>query len=172
MTQPQPNTPQPIVTSVPALIRHSHTVWRLLLENATKETIAVPLTDDTIECLVFRGNIGDVFSASGVSKSYYSPIRKFLMECGAITILERGTAHNPSLVVLDPDRPPPTVLPSIVKSEEERLTLAEEVGRLSHTVEVWETRLGGINIQEALRNFERRISRLESADKREIGESD
>jgi len=94
------------------------------------------------------------------------------MECGAITILERGTAHNPSLVVLDPDRPPPTVLPSIVKSEEERLTLAEEVGRLSHTVEVWETRLGGINIQEALRNFERRISRLESADKREIGESD
>lgn len=155
---------------IPAPIRHANAVWRLMLENAETEKVAIPMTDDVVECLVFRGRIGDVFKAANVSNTYYTPVRKILVDFGSITILERGTVHNPSLVILDPDRPPPTTAEElIVKSDPEDLTTDELLAMLLRRVEVLETRLGGINIVEAFRNVETRLSNVESqtGDRRE-----
>lgn len=157
--------------TVPAPLRHAHVVWNLMLENAKTETVKIPLTDEELEVLVFRGSIGNVFDSAGVSKTYYSPVRKILLDCGAITILEKGNIHNPSLVVLNPETPPPQEYPPNVKSDPEDLTDAETVDTVSRRVEVLENRLGGLSIVEALKNIEFRLSQLETqtGDRRENG---
>lgn len=159
--------------TVAAPIKHSRAVWELLLANAKTEIIEIPLTDDKIECLVFRGRIGEIFDLAGVSKAYYSKVRAILTDCGAITMLVRGTTHSPSVLVLDVDKPPPDELPENVKIREEALTTAQGLAKIDRRVEVIEQRLGGIEIVEALRNLELRLSAVESktGDRRENGKN-
>lgn len=167
MTKVDLDPPYPEVT--PAPIRHAHKVWGLLLAQATTEIVEIPLSDDKLECLVFRGKVGDIFSLAGVSKTYYSVVRKILTDCGAITMIQRGTTHELSVLVLDPDRPPPNELPDNVKSHRKVLTDPDRFDTLERRVQVIEKQTGGLSIVEAFRNFELRLLALEG--KRETGES-
>lgn len=157
-----------------ATVRHAKALYALLLEQAKLETIQIPLTDDEVECLVFRGRISALYEEVGASKAYYSKVRNFLTESGSIVTLERGNVHSLSVVVVDADKPPPDELPANVKSSESGLTIAQELGKLRRRVEALENSLGGLNITQAAANFEKRISRLEnsSTSKDETGETE
>lgn len=149
---------------IPASLKHAHKVWELLLAAAKTEIIEKPLSDDKFECLVFRGRIGDIFTEAGVSKTYYSAVRKILVDCGAMTMIYRGTIHAPSVLVLNPDTPPPDDPSLIVKSDDDPLTTAERFGILEKRVEILERSHGGINILEAFKNMERRLGDIEAGE--------
>lgn len=168
MAQPESTTPVTPDNELPGYIPRpllfAHKIFNTLVEHAKPETITLPLSDDPIEALVFRGKLTDVFEDSGASKAYYSPIRTILSECGAVIMLERGTAYSPSALVVDPSKPPPLANPPIVKSPDPAellLTLTDEVGTLRESMKSTAERMGDLNIVEVLRNFEIRISRLE-----------
>jgi hypothetical protein len=167
---PFPTPPEPLpVEYVPKPLLFAHVIFNTLVEHAKPEMVALPLQDEIHERLVFRGKFGDVFEDSGASKAYYTPIRQILEDCGAIVMIERGTAYAPTALVVDPGKPPPLAYPKSagvnVKSpeiEEMLLTLTDDVGTLREKLENVAERIGGLNILRVLEDFERRISRLET----------
>lgn len=146
--------------------KHARAVFKLLVDRAVTMTVQVPLSDEVITVPVFRGRIGDLYDEAGVSKAYYSKVRRILLDCGAIQILERGTIHAPSIVVVDPNKTPP-VAPPNVKLIESGLTKPPRGDKIERRVTALENKLGGLDIVEALRNLENRLSLIE----REPGES-
>lgn len=150
----------------PAIILFAHKAFELFCLHSNFEDVKIPLTDEVIKARVFRGKIGDIFNSTGASRAYYSKIRQLLIDFNSIVILHAGTAHSASVVVVRPENPPPIELPGgmqdpNVKSRELLLTLIARTDTLEARLEKLEAGRGDINIVDAFRNHETRLSRLE-----------
>jgi len=136
--------------------------YELLLERAKEE-----LVGDT-SALVFRGKLTEIYDTMGISGVYYTRIRKIFRKYDCVTYVERGTKAYDSVVVLNHPPPAPEILTeddltdregdATLKAVAERLDEAEAV---TEKLENWYNGLGGLNIVEAFRNFERRLTKLE-----------
>lgn len=132
---------------------------------------------------VFVGYLSKVFNKLDISRTYYTKVRAVLVNSGCIVIEVVGNAHQPSIIKLN----------GLCSREElaenisaEPLTDAgrygsllasvRDVGERFASLEKWREQFGEVNITEVLRDFERRLSRLETLltqlpNQREVGES-
>lgn len=150
------------ISRMPAVLKYTHLVYQTMLAKAQVETVIIPMIDDERTGPVFRGNFTEVCESVKASKGYYSQIRRILLDNGCMYQLERGTAHSPSVILLDDTKRPPMTESDNVKSGALRLTdVDQSVRLLGERVEVMESRLGGVNLTDALKNMETRFSRIE-----------
>jgi hypothetical protein len=122
----------------------------------------------------FSGKLKDVFEETGASKAYYTPIRQLLDSPDldpCITVLERGNASQRTLIRLNHPPPPEwgVIAPKDLTAPAIGATMIVDLAARVERLEAWRETLGGVNLAEALRNFESRISRLEG--ERENGET-
>ena len=109
---------------------------------------------------VFTGSKGEAYKAVGASSTHHSDIRRLLIESGSITELQRGTGKQDSIIVLNGlDE---NILAVPLTPPGRAATLPVGVARRLAALESWRETTGGINIQQALRNIELRLSKVES----------
>jgi hypothetical protein len=108
---------------------------------------------------VFTGSITDLYKDIGASTSYYTAIRKFLLDAELITILQRGNAKQQSQVRLN--ELSENILRKPLTAAPRAATMGADVQRRLERLEAWRETTGGLNIAEALRNIEDRVTRLE-----------
>jgi hypothetical protein len=116
---------------------------------------------------VFEGHFSKLLGELGFSKRWYSEIRSALLipvEDPCIEIVQRGTANQNTIVILR--HPPPPEWADLTAGGLTQARFRDTVyGRVEARVErleAWRETLGGVNLAEALRNFEMRLSRLEA----------
>jgi hypothetical protein len=108
---------------------------------------------------VFTGSMMKAYRQLGASSTYWTQIRKILVDSGSITILQRGTGNQASIIVLNGlDE---KISAEALTRPARAATVGAEVERRVRTLEAWRETTGGINIAEALRNMERRLTKLE-----------
>jgi hypothetical protein len=140
-----------------AVLRHALAVYDELRKRARE--------DDALG-LVYEGKLKDVYVYLNISSSAYTRIRRVLLGCGSIEILQRGSRYQPSIVALR-DRPPDgnheltgEDLTGYTAPARILVELQAEVQALG----TWRETLREVNLTEVLRNFEDRITRLEAQD--------
>jgi hypothetical protein len=150
----------------PATELYAKQFYDKLVELSTLEVLDNLTESSGTEVRVFRGKVSEVFEALGLSQVYYSRIRKIFIKYDCVTYVQRGTRSYDSVLVLH--RPPPENLPEedlTSRPGDATLTaLNERVEALERSVKILESKLGGLNIVEALRNFEGRLRSLENGD--------
>lgn len=144
-----------------ALYRHLCKTYEILFERSVEE--------ETGE-RIFRGNLTDVVKETGASRTYYSYIRRLLLSPSGdpcVTILQRGAGGIGSIVQLHhaPLKAFETISISALTDSRSRATLMPDVLSRVEALEGWRETTKGVNLAEALRNFEKRISNLESQKK-------
>lgn len=115
--------------------------------------------------LVFTGKLLEVFHSLGVAQKYYTTTRRIFKLYECVRYIERGTKAYDSVLVLlhpPPDELPPDVIDRLTNRE--RAANVEDVARRVSALEDWRESLtmGGTNISAILRNFEKRLAKLES----------
>lgn len=139
---------------------YAHKFYEKLAERATTETVEDIFGNPQKDVVVFRGKLTDVFSELKIAQPYYVKIRRILMDYNCVTYLQRGTKAYDSVLILN-HPPPEEIAPEVLTSAAKSATLGEMARRL-RALEDWrETTAGGLNIGEALRNMEVRISKVE-----------
>lgn len=106
---------------------------------------------------IFRGSITEQYRKLGVSQSHYSEVRKGLINGESITILQRGSRGNESIVVI---HFPPTE-ESFISGRKLDLTKPETVGNMLVEIAELKRLLGKIDVPKALINLEQRLAELE-----------
>jgi hypothetical protein len=109
---------------------------------------------------VFAGKYSDVWQATGISQTYYKPVREALERHGAILILQKGSRAADTVIVLR-DLPNEDEWNIDGWRDGSGLTNPPESDTLRTQVEEIENRLGGINVVAALAEFEKRVETLE-----------
>ena len=105
---------------------------------------------------IFRGSVTKVWDSVANSQSYYVPVMGFLRDYGYITLLQRGTRGRESVVTLH-GQPVREELDGL------DLTTASPLATMQAEVQKMNERLGGLDIVEAFKNIEGRLSKLEKA---------
>lgn len=133
---------------------HALEFYRELEKRADANEFGIP---------VFEGQVTKVMHYLGISSRWYSPIIRLLRECEAITLIQRGTRYQPTVIVLRGE-------PTDEKISEKGLTTAGPpatlVARLESRIaalESWRVSTNGFNLVEAMANHELRLSQLESS---------
>lgn len=108
-----------------------------------------------IEVPIFTGSITRLWNSLGASNAYYSKVIRNLTDLGCIQILQRGSSNVESRVacIRMPDQ-------GEVKAKSV-LTNAPSLGTLAQEVANLHRNIGGIDIADALKNFEERLSKVE-----------
>lgn len=117
------------------------------------------------EVLVYEGHYSNLYKQVIGNPTYYTPIRKILVETESISILQRGNISQETIMVLNHPPPAPDEWPDDLTGEQVSATLRASYERRLAALETWrETTTGGgkLNLLEVLRNFEERIAKLES----------
>lgn len=147
-----------------APVRYAREFYAILEADAVEEQ-----TGDQF-LTVWRGKLTDVFNKVGATNKYYSTIRSILLKSGSITIVEAGARNRDSTVVLNHAPPDGDEIAKL------GLTGARPAGKMWEgmaqrlsALEGWRETTGGINIAEALRDMERRLTRLEGKPKTKTG---
>jgi hypothetical protein len=107
------------------------------------------------ELCVYRGSMTQIWDDITSSQSYYVPVMDFLRDHGYMTVVQRGTRGRESVLVFHgrPEREHLDDLPLTGLSEPARLRLEFETLR---------RQLGGIDIAEAFKNVEGRLTQIEN----------
>jgi hypothetical protein len=109
---------------------------------------------------VFVGSVLEVFNHLGISLSLYSRVKRLLVRSESIEILQRGTAHQPSIVLLRAAPTSEAFADEGLTNARRHATLIQELERRLETLEGWRQSLPP-NLSEALREHESRLYRLE-----------
>jgi hypothetical protein len=141
-------------------VKYAREFYSLLERDAKSEKI------DGAEFNVWRGKLTEVFKQLEAPNKYYTTVRAILTKTGVITIVEAGSRNRDSIVVLNRNLPPPATLAPILRELDltgtrPAATLWVEMERRVRALEAWRETAGGINLAEALRDFEERLIRLE-----------
>lgn len=133
------------------LFKHSEALYREMSERAKKEEIR------GVKVNAFRGSITSLYRELGFSYTYYGDIRRALERSGCITLVQRGTSTQDSIIVLHraPDR-------QAWQSESEDLTAPLHDAMLRQEIDDIKSQLGGINIVDAFTDVERRLNELDA----------
>jgi hypothetical protein len=134
-----------------AVFSHAVKVYKALEDAATEQEI------EGATYLVYQGHTLDLYRNLDIPMAYYSVIFKTLYSKDYVTQVKRGNRATASVLVLN--RSPRRE--DFVKTGEKDLTDAEDFATLVADVENIKNRLGGLNIVEALANYEQRITVLE-----------
>jgi hypothetical protein len=111
---------------------------------------------------IFTGKISDLYKEIGASTAYYSRIRKLLIDNGSIELMQRGTGSQPSQLKLHRPLEVDEIISDMPLTEEKiSATMGVELIRRLELLEAWRETTGGLNIAEAFRDMERRLTRLE-----------
>jgi hypothetical protein len=146
----QPAQPeQPAEEKELAIATHARRLYDAMLERSYQE-------DDVH---VFVGKVTELFNQLGISSAYYSRIRRMLIQSGSIQIVKRGARGVGSEVRLY--RPPEDFTFEGLTHGANPATLLVELETRVRRLEAWRESQGGINISQALRNHENRLSQLE-----------
>jgi hypothetical protein len=126
--------------------------YDLLKEEARLESIR------GAKVLVFRGSVVRIFRGMSVSQSYYSKIRKSLVDMGCVSVLRQGTRATDSVLVLH--RAP--TAEDWENISDDALTPQLDLAIISQRLDDL-TKLmgGGIDIGAALANHEVRLEEVE-----------
>jgi len=140
----------------PALERDIHKFYAALVKKAEQ--------DEETGMLVYEGSPTQLYKELGINPSYYTPIRKILLKTECITILQQGNRAQPTVWILNHEPPAQDSWPDDLTGDQVSATLRADFERRIAALEAWRENLttGGLNISEVFRNFESRISTLES----------
>lgn len=139
-----------------AVFDHTISFYNLLAESAKEEEL-----EDGTQVQIFRGSITNLYRSLGVSQSYYSQVRKALIELGCIAILQQGARNTDSVVAVH--HPPDGDELEVNKS---RLTPNLNSAILSQRVDDINRLVGGIHLPDALADHEKRLRTIEREVKR------
>ena len=138
-------------------IQHCETLYHALLDRSTPKDIE----GGEKKVPVFAGKYSEVWQSTGISQTYYKPVREALERHNAILILQKGSRNADTVIVLR----------GLPKSGDWQidgwrdgsgLTNPTESDTLSPDVEEIKKQLGGINVVSALAEFEKRVVALEA----------
>lgn len=110
--------------------------------------------------LVFHGSLTKLYDELGASTTYYTPIRSALIETQSIEITKQGAGKQLSEVTVK--ELSEKISPDPLTPAPDAATLTAGVERRLLRLEAWRETTGGLNIVEALRNMELRLSKLEA----------
>jgi len=113
------------------------------------------------DILVFTGHTTKVMNYLGISSAWYSRIRDALLSQGCIAIHQRGTIHQPSIIVLRGEPTSEKISAEDLTSAGRTATLVERLDKRLAALEAWRIESNGTNVMLALVNIESRLSRLE-----------
>lgn len=140
-----------------ALFQHTTNIYKYMEENSELNSLGERL---------YVGSIQEAVRSAGASSRYYTAIRKLLgspPDDPCIDIVQRGNTYQPSIVLLK--HPPPEgwekIPPSALTQPAVSATLIAELTEKVEQLQAWRESLGGMNIAEAMINFENRLRRLE-----------
>ena len=134
-------------------VQHCITVY-----NALDEVATTKVTISGEEARIFTGKITEIFKATKIARTYYSPILKSLERHGALLKLQRGGRNQDTVYALQG-------LPSEWDvdgwNDSTGLTKVSTYAMLTAEVESLKSQLGGFNVVEALAEVEKRLVALE-----------
>lgn len=138
-------------------VQHCITLYTALDDRATFKTLK---SGEKVR--VFAGVYTEVFSATGLSRTYYTSTRRALERHNAIKILQKGSRGADSVILL-------AGLPENWEIEgwnDGHLTTAVDSAKLRSVAEELQEEFkkstGGINVAAALAEFEKRVVTLET----------
>jgi hypothetical protein len=134
-----------------SLFNHALKVYNEMRKEAKRTTI------EGVRVHVYEGRITYLYQGLGLSQTYYSSIFKGLERMGSVTKLSRGGRGGVTRYVLH--RPPD--FDSWQEVSKKPLTPPQDFAILAQRVEDLAKRLGGLDIGEALLDFETRLQRVE-----------
>lgn len=116
------------------------------------------LLDESVDG-IFVGKITEIYRLLGLPSGYYSYIIGTLKESKSIEYLSRGRQGKPSKIKMGPP-------PDEVATLDLGLTSAPTAAKLERRMKALEAKYeaqtrGGLNVPEALRNFEFRLAHIE-----------
>ena len=103
---------------------------------------------------VFVGKYAELWTTTGVSRTYYSSVKKCLEKHNAIVVIQRGGRDIDTVIVL---RGLPEVWDVDGWRDGEGLTTATRYATLSSDVQEIKKSLGGLNVVKVLSEFEKRV---------------
>lgn len=112
--------------------------------------------------LVFVGKMTDVHRYLGISSSMYSRIKRILEGAKSIEVLQRGTAAQPSIILLRGEPSAEIFSDSGLTSPRKLATLVGQLEKRVAALETWRESIP-INVLQALREHEERIEWLEAS---------
>ncbi len=137
-------------------VQHCITMYNALNDRARTQDL-----ESGGKARIFAGNYGEVWESTGISRTYYSSVRKALERHDSIQILQRGGRSADTVIVLK-DLPNEWDVTGWLDGSEKRLTNAQDYAILEARVQKLETLLGGIDVTTALFEFEKRVVNLEA----------
>jgi hypothetical protein len=108
---------------------------------------------------VFTGSLSELYATLGMSKQHYSKIMACLVETGSIAYVQRGNAHQKTIVHVFKEPAYEELLNTLVISKQAAYRRRTD---LEIRVEQLENLVSGLNMKEALLNHEKRIKELEA----------
>jgi hypothetical protein len=144
------------MTEKSAIVRATFAFYDLLESQAEIESM---LGHDI---KVFRGPLVVAYNSLGFSNSYYTAVRRNLINAGAIEILEKGAANRHSTVAII-RRPEESEL-----SSKKDLTRRVEPAILAGQIEGIKRQLGGVDIVELMTkvdDLDKRLRKVENGTK-------
>lgn len=137
------------MNELPAIPKYTLRFYDALRSHANVETI------NGHEIPIYRGPISKLWNEIGASNSYYSRVMNNLVNLECISVLVRGSANVESVVALL-HRPHADEIP-----HKKPLTTRRPDATMVTDLEAVKRNIGGINIVEAFKNLEDRVSKLE-----------
>lgn len=137
----------------PKLVSYANAFYAHMSENAVDEIIRGN------KYTVWKGYISDTARNLSIPKGTENRILKSLTTMGCVEILVRGASHNPTVVVLF--KPPTDDLWEQIQ-QTPSLTRAPTLATMRREQRDILQQLGGVNLKEVLKNFEDRISKMET----------
>jgi len=105
---------------------------------------------------VYRGKVVTTFHKTGISQSYYTRIRRTLIDSGCIKQLQQGSRNTPTVLLLL-KRP----VESQLTIDNINLTEVPSAAIMAQSIKDLQDRIGSLKVVDALSNFEIRIREVE-----------
>lgn len=137
-------------------VQHCITMYNALNDRARTQVL-----ESGLKARVFAGSYSEAWEATGISRTYYSSIRKSLERHNAIQVLQRGGRGADTVIVLN-DLPTEWDVSGWLDGTDKDLTPRPDYATLEARVEELEKLLGGIDVVTALADFQSRVETLEA----------
>lgn len=136
-------------------IQHCITLYEALADRSSIKEL-----DSGGKARVFAGRYSEVWQSTGLSQTYYKPVREALERHNAILILQKGSRNADTVIVLR-DLPKEHEWQINGWRDGSGLTSPSEYDTLRAELDEIKKSQGGINVVAALEQFEKRVVALE-----------
>lgn len=137
-------------------VQHCIDMYSALEDRAQTQTL-----ESGNKVRVFKGSYTDAFAATGLSRTYYTSVRRALEKNNAILILQKGSRGADTVIALQ-GLPKSWDIDGWNDGQGKVLTNPPEYDTLRSDVDALQEQLGGINVISALSEFQSRVEALEA----------